>query len=406
MRIALNAPFRDTLLPAGRGIVPAALAVVLITASLACSADQGPKRLSGPVPSTPEELLTELKAHKDRVDVATQDMIQRIDTFNASRKEGDRTIQFSEIFSEDLNQAQRDILNQMLADEKDVSYRSLLERIIADLDQIRGLQEKISRMEQRLTDKYVVAKAGDTHGALAMEYLRTDAGLDEAKAKEVMAGVDRTDELVPGNKVWFAYDPEQGAFRTYVTQGDAKITPLALRRAQKRELVTERDKALATVTELEQIKTGLEGDISVLGQRRTELESANAGLEARNATLQSNVARLSGDLAFKENSVFYHAANTQDLKDQKVLSPVLKRVQDVKGIRFDSALDLRQANKLTLYPGRFGLEKIDQIRLLPSIYQEGRDFKVEVSEEAGTATVFFLDSDIFRGKEILLAVSG
>ncbi len=406
MRIATKAPSCSTALAGGRGIVLALLVAVLISTSLACTAEPGPKRLSGPVPSTPEALLVELKAHKDRVDLATQDMVQRIDTFNASRKEGDRAIEFSEIFSEDLNQAQRDILNQMLADEKDVSYRSLLERIIADLDQLRSLQEKIARLEQRITDKYVVAKAGDTHGALAMNYLRTDAGLDEAKAKEILAGVDRTDELVPGNKVWFAYDPEPASFRTYVTQGDAKISPLALRRAQKRELLTERDKALASVTELEQIKVGLEGDIATLSQRRTELESANAGLEARNSTLQSNVTRLSGDLAFKENSVFYHAATTRDLKDQKVLSPVLKRVQDVKGIRFDSALDLRQATKITLYPGRFGLEKIDRIRVLPSIFQEGRDFKVEVSEDAGTATVFFLDSDVFRGKEILLAVSG
>jgi hypothetical protein len=403
MRIAAQASSCGTIFSGVRG---AALAAALVLVSVACGADPGPKRLTGAVPSTPEELLAELKAHKDRVDVATQDMIQRIDTFNGSRKEGERTIQFSEIFSEDLNQAQRDILNQMVADEKDVSYRTLLERIIADLDQIRGLQEKIARLEQRLTDKYVVAKAGDTHGGLAMDYLRDDAGLDEAKAKEILAGVDRTDELVPGNKVWFAYDADQGTFRTYVTQGDAKMTPLALRRAQKRELVTERDKALATVAELEQIKAGLESDIAALSRRRADLESANASLEARNATLQSNVTRLSGDLAFKENSVFYHVANTRDLQDQKVLSPVLKRVQDVKGIRFDAALDLRQATKITLYPGRFGLEKIDQIRVLPSIYQEGRDFKVEVSEEAGTATVFFLDSEIFRGKEILLAVSG
>ena len=377
----------------------AAMVAILAAGALACTGDPGPKRLTGPIPASTDALLAELKAHKERVDQATQDLLERVEAFNSTRKEGQRSVQFSEIFSEELNDAQRDVLNEMVSQEKDVSYRSLLERIIADREQVRTLQEKIAQLEQALPDKYVVAKAGDRHQALAMNFLRNEAGVDEAKAKELLSQVDRTDELVPGNKVWFFYDPNQSTFRTYVTMGDAKITPIMVRRAQKKELISERDKALATVSELEQIKSGLQNDIATLQQRKAELETAKTNLE-------SNVAQLSSDLAFKENSLFYHVANEQDLKDQKVLSSVLKRVTDVRGVKYDSALDLRQGTTLTLYPGRFGLEKIDHLRVLPSIYLEGRDFKIDVSEESGTATLTILDSDLFKGKEVLLAVGG
>jgi hypothetical protein len=390
----------------GRRLVTgAAVVAIVILAALGC-ADQGPGRLSGRVPSNPDQLLAELKAHEERVNLATQDMMQRIDAFNASRQPGERTVQFSDIFTDSLNDAQRTVLNQMVAAEKDVSYKSLLERIVSDLDQIDGLKNRITRLEQALPGTYVVAKAGDTHTALAMHYLRTEAGLDEAKAKELLADTDRTDELLPGNHVYSSYDAELGVFRTYVTKGEAATTPLALRRAKQRELIGERDTALATVAELEQVRTGLQSDIIALQTRKSELEANTARLEQRNAALQANVEKVSGDLAFRENSLFYHVANEKEMKEQKVLTSVMKRMRDVKGIDFDSALDLRQGTSITLDPGRYGLARIGEVRLLPSIYQQGRDFRIDVSKESGTATVVILDSDLFRGKEILLTVGG
>jgi hypothetical protein len=381
-------------------------AAFLVLTALACAGQQGPGRSTAPLPSDPEELLAELRAHKERADQATQGMLQRVEAFNASRQPGQRTIDFGEIFAEGLDDEQRRLLNRMLAEEKDVSYKALLERIVADVDRIRVLQEKLSALEQALPDAYVVARPGDTHNDLALEFLRVKAALDEAKAREVLARTDRTDELVPGNRVWFSYNPADDAFRTYVTRGDATMTPLALRRARQRVLTSERDRALATVEELEAIRASLENDITTLRQRRSALEAANAGLEARNAELRAGLEQVSGDLAFQKNSVFYHVANARDLKERKVLTPVLKRVRDVRGVRFDAALDLRRGTQIRIDPNRFGLRKIDEVRLLPPIYREGRDFKIEVSRDRSAATVTFLDSELFRGKEILLAVGG
>src|SRR5262249_17331527 len=158
-----------------------------------------------------------------------------------SRKPGERTLQFSEIFTQDLNPEQRDVLDQLVQEEKDVSYKSLLQKIVADRDSIREMQEKVMHLEQTLPDKFVVAKRGDKQHDLAMAYLTGEAHLDDAKAKDLLKQVDQTDELLAGNQVWFFYDAQKDTFRTYVTAGDAGQTPVMVRRAKTRELVKQRD---------------------------------------------------------------------------------------------------------------------------------------------------------------------
>lgn len=370
--------------------------VAVAVASMACTQDL---KFSKAVPKTPEELLAELKTHQEKIDAATDATMKRIDEFNQTRKAGERTIHFSEIYGQEFTDAQRDVLNQMIAQEKDVSYKSLLEHIVADRNELQALQEKVMHLEQALPDKFVVVKKGDRHKDLAMNYLVNEMQLPPEKAKTLLAEADQTDELVPGNKVWFAYDPKDDAFRTYVTRGEAKQLPYALRRANQRNLIgerdtarSERDVAQAEVGSLQQVKAGLESDISML--------------QANKASLEDSVSRLSSDLSFRQNSLFYHAANERSLKDQGVLSSVLKRVKDVKPLQYEASLDLRQGTTINLEPRLFGLESIDRIKLLPPIFQEGRDYTVETSEATGTAKVTILDPELFKGKEVLVSVGG
>jgi len=380
------------------------LAAMAVVVSIGCS--QGLNLGLGSTPSTPEELLAQLKDHQQKIDKATEDMLTRINEFNQKRKPGERTIQFAEIFTQDFSDQQRDVLNQMISEEKDVSYKSILQQIVSDREAIQGLQEKVMHLEQSLPDQFTVAKKGDKHHDLAMNYLTNEAKLDEAKAKALLDQVDQSDELVAGNKVWFFYDSGRDTFRTYITQGEAGRTPLAVRRAMKRKLIgerdtaitqrdeaaTARDEAVRTVNDLQQLKTGLESDIAVLQENK--------------AALESSVARLSADLSFRQNSMFYHAANVQELKGQGVLSGVLKRVQDVKPVNYDTALDLREANTITLAPAAYGLDRIVKVRMLPNIFQEGRDYRIETSEGSGVAKIVILDTELFKGKEVLVAVGG
>jgi len=375
----------------------ALVAAVLVTAiglgTIGC-VKQGPGSAK-----TPEELLTQLKDDRSRIDQTTDTMMKRIEVFNSSRKPGETTLQFSEIFSQDLSPEQRDVLNTLVAQENDVSYKALLQKIIADRDTIQGLQENVMRLEQTLPDKFVVVKRDDRQHDLAMAYLTEEARLDPAKAKALLSQVDQTDELLPGNKVWFFYDSRQDTFRTYVTQGEAGLTPLVVRRARQRRLIkerdtfkSERDTAQVEVATLQQTKADLETDIDGLNQKKTELEST--------------VDQLSRDLAFRQNSLFYHAANEKTLKDRGVLTSVLMRVRDVKGLNYEESLDLRQGTIITLIPGNYGLEEIREVKVLPPIYQKGRDFAIETAEDHSSARLVILDPDLFRGKEVLLAIGG
>jgi len=350
------------------------------------------KRAGPGTAKTTDELLTQLKEDRAEIDQTTDTMMKRIDTYNSTRKPGQPTLQFGEIFNQDLSPEQRDVLNAMVEQEKDVSYKALLEKIIADRETIRTLQENVMRLEQTLPDKFAVVKRGDRQADLAMNYLTQEAHLDPEKAKALLSQVDQTDELVVGNKVWFFYDPKDDTFRTYVTRGEAGLTPLMVRRARQRKLINERDTAQAEVSDLQVVKVQLETDINGLTQQKTELEGT--------------VDKLSNDIAFRENSLFYHAENAQTLKDQGILSSVLKRVRDVKGLQFNEALDLRQATTLTLLPQNYGLSQIREVKLLPAIYQEGRDYAVQTQKDHSSAQLVILDPELFRGKEVLLAIGG
>jgi hypothetical protein len=383
--------------PAGiprAGLAAAMVLAVLGFGVLGCTARPGPGTAKDP-----NELLTQLKQDREEIDRTTDTMMKRIEVFNASRKPGEQTLQFSEIFNQDLSPEQRDVLNTLVAQEKDVSYKALLEKIITDRDEIQRLQEKLMRHEQALPDKFALVKRGDNHTRLAMAYLTEEAQLTPAKAKTLLSEVDQTDELVPGNKVWFFYDAENDTFRTYVTQGEAGLTPLAVRRARQRQLIQERD---ALKVERDTIRT----ERDVIQSERDTAQAEVANLEQTKTQLESSVNQLSNDIATRENSLYYHAADVQTLKDQGVLSSVLKRVQNVKAVNYTSSLDLRRDTTITLLPRDFGLEVIRRVRLLPEIYQEGRDFAVETTEDHSQARLVILDPDLFRGKEVLLVVGG
>jgi hypothetical protein len=385
--------------------VVALLAVVVALGSTACSYLKQ-QEAAKEVPATPEELLVELQEQKDRLDQATNQMLEKIAEFNDTRMEGERTVQFGELFTDELSDEQRDILDQMLAEEQDISYRSLLGRIITDRDLIRNLQAKILQLEKSLPEQFVVVAKGNTHYSLAREYLTNQAGLPKDKVGDLVSRADLTDELATGNKVWFFYDEERDNLGTYVTQGDADRMPIAIRRALKRKLISDRDAAIATAGTFESERDAARAAVGQLERVKAGLEADIAQLRRNKATLESEVSRLSNDLSFQKNTLFYHAASVTDLKEQGVLSRVLKRFEDVRGINFDAALDLRRGSTIRLDPEEFGLEKIRRVRLLPGVYEEGRDFTIETFEQSGFARIVILDSSLFRGKEVLVAVGG
>jgi hypothetical protein len=375
--ILLSSRGREAVLTSSAGLV---WLIILLALSLAVSGCSRPAPGSA---KTSDEVLAQLHDDRTEIDQMSQTMMKRIDMFNESRKAGEPTLQFSEIFMQDLNPEQRDVLDSMMQQEKDLSFKNLLQQIITDRNSIRELQEKVMHLEQTLPDKFVVAKRGDTHQDLAMAYLTGEAHVDEVKAKDLLKHSDQTDELVAGNQVWFFYDPQKDTFRTYVTMGDAGQTPVMVRRARTKQLIKERDAFM---------------------QERDTANEHVATLQQDKSQLETDKSQLQDTLFVQQNSLYFHAASDQELKYQGVLSSVLKRVRDVQTVNYDQSVNLAEETTISLNPGTYGLTEIRSVRVLPEIYQEGRDFAIEIEPDYTSARVRILDPALFKGKEILLAL--
>ncbi len=394
------------------GLSGLAAGALLLGVLTGCAQDSLERGLTGPVPSNPQELMAELQAQRDRIDRASEGMVQRIDQFNAARGPGEKKIQFSELFFQDLSPEQRDVLDQLLAQEKNPTYRNLLENIVADRKTIQTLQEKVLHLEQQLPDKFILAKRGDTHFSLAQAFL-TQQGVPEDESKSMLNQIDLSEDLVPGFKVWYNYNKDDKSFRTYVTQGEAGQTPLAVKRALKRKLITERDSAYAKVNALERTKmklktdiATLEGDVQTLETRRAELDVQVSDLEARNGDLQLRGDRLEEDIAFRRNSLAYYVGSEGNLAKQGVLTRFLKNLKDVKGVTYEDTIDLRQARTISFAPQTFGLKSIRGVEVWPGVYKEGRDYSVQVSSDGGALTVHINDPEIFKQQRVLFALRG
>ncbi len=382
---------------------------LIVFGSVACSSSDLRSGL-GSLPSTPEELLAELKEDRENIDKLTGSMAERVRAFNASRDPGEATLHMSEIFQGDLTGQERDLLNEMLASEQDLSYKSVLQELVRERDAVKALEDRILRLEQTFPDQFVVAGKGDSQYDLARTYLTEQAGLDPTKVKTTLEQIDMTDELLPGNRVWFFYDGDRDAFRTYVTQGEATQTPVALRRAQKRGLITERDEAQqraeVLATDLEVTRAEKEREVAMLSEEVQGLQDRRSMLEMEVTGLEGRVSDLSAELARQENSVFFHAAAEKDLRERGALSPVLKRFRDGSMVRYNNSIDLTRSTSITLAASEVGLQKIGKVEVLPAIFQPERDYVVVPSPDGSEATVKILAPDAFRGKEVLFSIQG
>jgi len=126
---------------------------------------------------------------------------------------------------------QQELLMSMIEQEKDVSTKGLLQRVLDAEKQIDELQRKIKEITDKLPAPHVVKK-GETHRQIAMEYLMNVHKLDEKKAKELVDRVALVDAMEVGYNVWLYYN--DGVFGTFVTQGEAKISPYKLSRIMRR----------------------------------------------------------------------------------------------------------------------------------------------------------------------------
>ena len=372
-----------------------------------------PRKLTErPVPMNMEKLLVELKSARDSIDSETRDIYGRIQQFN-SRMEtlGRKPVSFSQVFLQGLSAEEEQALDDLVRQEKDPSYRGILGQVVEDMKKIRDLQNKVSQLETLLPGDGVEVKPGDTHMKLAMQYLEKEKGIPESRARELIARLNILETgMDKGMKVHFYYDPAKDFFGTWVSQGDAKRSPLALVRAKEMKLIQEREAAVAKATNLadekailEEMRDNLQKDIEALEAKKAQLESTVSQLELDKSKAEENYRVTSAKLSEHQNSVWYDADLEDRLRARGVLRTVNK-VENIGEVKFANNIDLTKTKSITLKPSQFGIAHIRDVRVVPTFLKEGRDIGVRFVED-GTVEVTVLNEAALRGQKVLFVVA-
>ena len=371
-----------------------------------------PKKLTEkPVPVSPEALLTELKDAREGIDSTTHDIYDRIQQFNQRMEVlGRKPISFSQVFLQGLSAEEEQALDNQVKQEKDPSYRGVLSQVVEDMKTIRDLQKKVTDAEAKLPGDGIEVKPGDTHMKLAQRFLVEQHGLPEARAKELAERINILETgLQKGNRAFFYYDPAKDFFGTWVAQGDAKSSPLAVVRAREMKLIGERDTAVAKASdletkkaELEEVLAKLEADVKALEARKATLASNVAQLEGERNAAQDQVKQTSEKLDTQVNSMFYEADLADRLRARGVLK-TFNKVEKIGDVKFSSSLNLKSSKTITLKPSQFGIDRIRDVRIVPTYFKEERELKVTFAED-GTVEVTVLDENALKGQKVLFVL--
>lgn len=142
-----------------------------------------------------------------------------------------------------MGKPESDLLKEMFRNEDDISYSGLLKKIIAKNeeiislnDEISNLQTKILALEEKLPKAYIV-KSGDTHYQIIRDILINNYAMDKKQAHQIAWKTSMTDNILPGNQIWFSYDKDNSIVQTFVTQGTAKIAPMSFEQIAKRNMI-------------------------------------------------------------------------------------------------------------------------------------------------------------------------
>lgn len=133
-----------------------------------------------------------------------------------------------------LNAEESGRLRSHIESEQDESCRGLLEEILVLQERISAEHEQLHDITARLPEPHRV-KRGENHYTLCMNYLRQEHGLSIGAADSLVARVALSGDIIEGFHVWFYF--QDGVFGTFVTQGDAHISPTVFAKVVKKHLL-------------------------------------------------------------------------------------------------------------------------------------------------------------------------
>lgn len=133
-----------------------------------------------------------------------------------------------------LSKQELTILESHMDSEADPSCLELLEQIAEIHEGITLNCERLHEITADLPAPHRV-RPGENHYTLCMGYLTKQHRLTAHAADSLVARVGLTGDIIEGFDVWFLY--QDGIFGTFVTQGDAHISPTVFAKVVKKHLI-------------------------------------------------------------------------------------------------------------------------------------------------------------------------
>ncbi len=301
----------------------------------------------------------------------------------------------------ELSEDEKQLMEELIRNEKDVSVKTLLNELLSYRNEIGELREEIENLEALLPKPHTVVK-GENHYQIAMNYLINEQNVEKDTAAELIEKCALFEPLVPGFKVWNFYSG--GQYGTFVTQGDAAVSPNTMRRIAKKKLVDARDDAISQRDKLVE-------DIKVLEAKRAQLISQLELLNQEKQSLIVSIRKIkneNSELVKTVNSLHFVMDNKNRLKKKGVLKGGFLRalrIAKVKSETFNMSLDLRTASIITVPAEEMGLTKIKTVTIYPKFYKKNSDYKVTVSEDKKSAEIKLLNREKFLGNKIVISVN-
>ncbi len=293
----------------------------------------------------------------------------------------------------DLNEDERQLLEEKIAMEKDVSTRSLLREILDKRQKITNLKTAIMDLENRLPLPDI-AKKGDTHYQLAYTFLVDEKGVERKKAEKLLKRTAMFDQLAPGFKIWHFYTGS--VYGTAVTQGKAKFSPNLFALRNKKKLMAAKEEAMAQRDSMAQ-------NVETLTQQQEATEDQLNHVTREKESLKTTVATLNK----KTNSLYYRVDSQKKLKKEGILKSgflTKTKLKDIDVKNFNRSLDLTKDNQLTLCADELGVKQIKDVTLYPKFYKKDDSYKVLITKNQKYALLTLTDIEKFKAERVVIAV--
>jgi len=359
--------------PTGLYITIAALAVVIIVLGavlfITTDTDNGEENNKQTPGSQGNPILSLQMAQQeiDRIGILESDLRQKQDEIVLLSKnyKENAAPDLASIDMLNLSEQEQDILRQKMNEEGDVSIKSLLEDILERNAAIQQLQGRIQKIESLLPRPHIVSK-GETHFQIAWNFLVNEKELAPARAERIIKKISLFDALVPGFKVWNFYSGRE--YGTFVTQGNAAISPYEAKQRAKHKLVASRDRAIKELSKKEKESKKYQKQI---------------------------------------NSLYYHLDSKKNLVKKRMLKQGFlqpAKLKDISPEDFKRSVDLRKTDTIVISAAEFELKRIKKILLFPRFYIEGQDYSITLSEDKQSASLTILDKAKLKNERVLISV--